>query len=57
MPLKPIRINCQTCEGKKEVDEEYIVGENTSSIKRVIPVVKIPCPNCNGTGEYSVKRL
>ena len=46
LPIKPIKITCNTCKGKKEV-----YGDSSNTGK------KIKCPNCNGKGIVKVKRL
>ena len=48
----PIRINCQTCKGKK------VKGSpEDAPIKHTAFLIEIPCVDCKGTGFYTVNRL
>jgi len=60
VPFRPIRINCQTCKGEKFTLEPTCCGELGKRHGQCCdePVQdKVPCTDCEGKGEYTVKNL
>lgn len=59
LPLRLMKINCQTCKGKQEIGGEYEVGICDAESKYIYgdnPKL-IPCPKCEGKGYTEVERL
>lgn len=53
--VKPMKVVCTTCKGEKTVWKE--LSPPISKGDAILTAKKIDCPDCNGEGFYTTKRL